>query len=175
MSSGKFFKTAGVKKYQKIIYMVILLIALFWCYGIIAAPVWSAKNDVRYDIAEHLYIFYSKSCHQIEERSFEIGGTKFGVCSRCTLIYFGFLLGTLIYPLIRKLNNNNLPPIWILFIGVGLVAIDAGLDIFSVIRNTFITREITGGVLGLILPFYIIPGAIRIFDEFFSPQKIIPK
>ncbi|HEY3251178.1 MAG TPA: hypothetical protein VGK25_08675, partial [Ignavibacteria bacterium] len=61
------------------------------------------------------------------------------------------------------------------FVGAGLVAIDAGLDIFEVYKNTFITREITGAILGFVLPFYIIPGTIRVFYEYFLPPKVIPK
>lgn len=68
-----------------------------------------------------------------------------------------------------------MPPMWLLFTGAGLVAIDAGLDIFDVVKNTFITREITGAILGFILAFFIIPGVIRLFYEFFQPPKVIPK
>ena len=90
-------------------------------------------------------------------------------------MYFGFLLTTIIYPFVRKLSNSELPPLWILFVGVGLVALDAGFDIFEVYKNTFATREITGAILGMILPFFIIPGSIRLFEEFFSPPKVVPK
>jgi len=55
------------------------------------------------------------------------------------------------------------------------MGIDVGLDILGIVKNTFITREITGGIAGLVLPFFIIPGIIRIFDEFFTPPKVIPK
>jgi hypothetical protein len=77
-----------------------------------------------------------------------------------------------IYPFIRKLNNFDLPSLFFLAVGAGLIALDAGLDLFEVIQSSFITREITGAILGIILPFYIIPGTIRIFYEFYSPQKI---
>jgi uncharacterized membrane protein len=104
-----------------------------------------------------------------------ISGFELGVCSRCTAIYFSFLLASVLYPFIRKLNNLILPPLWILLAGAGLVIIDAGLDIFGIAANTFISREITGAIIGFILPFYIIPGSIMLVNEFFTPSKIIPQ
>ena len=163
------------KKFQKIIYSIIISAAVIWCGGFLLSPMWAGEPGIRGSISDFLYAFYSSSCHQIEDRSFAIWGSKLGVCSRCTLIYFGFLVSSAVYPFLRKLNNLNMPPVWLLFAGAGLVALDAGLDIFDVVKNTFITREATGAVIGLILPFYIIPGCIRVFDEFFAPPKIIPK
>jgi hypothetical protein len=91
------------------------------------------------------------------------------------MVYFGFLFASILYPYVRKLNNLELPPIWILLTGAGLVALDAGLHIFGILQNSFISREITGALIGLILPFFIIPGTIRVLHEFFTPSKIIPK
>lgn len=102
-------------------------------------------------------------------------GAKLGVCSRCTSVYFGFLLTTIIFPFVRKLNNTELPALWILLAGAAFVGLDAILDIFDVYKNTFISREITGAILGLILPFFIIPGSIRLVEEFFTPTKVVPK
>jgi len=81
-------------------------------------------------------------------------------------------LGSIIYPFVRKLNSD-LPPIWILLAGAALVALDAGLDTFDILQNTFLSREITGGILGIILSFYLVPGTIKLFDEFFESRKII--
>jgi uncharacterized membrane protein len=159
----------GVKKYQKVVYIIILCITLLWNSGILIAPLWSGKVDFRGDISNFLYLFYEKSCHQLEDRSFFLNSSKFGVCSRCTFVYLGFIIGVLFYPFIRKLNKLELPPIWIILTGAALVAIDAGLDIFNVVKNTFISREITGFIMGVVLPFYIVPGIIRIFYEYFLP------
>lgn len=145
---------------------IILFIAVIWCAGILIAPLWAGLNDFRGSISAFLYTFYSKNCHQEDARSFHILGNQLGVCSRCTVIYFGFLLSTLLFPFFKRLNNSDLPAIWILLVGAGLVGIDAILDMLDIVKNTFISREITGSVLGLLLPFYIIPGSIRLLDEF---------
>lgn len=163
-----------VKRYQKIIYSVILILSLLWSAGILIAPLWSSAAGIRGSISVLLYKLYATSCHQLDSRSFHLNGAELGVCSRCTSIYFGFLLGVIIYPLVRKLNNIDLPSILYLLIGTSLVIIDAGLDILDILKNTFLTREITGAIIGTILPFYIIPGTIRVFHEFFKPPINIP-
>jgi uncharacterized membrane protein len=164
-----------IKRYMRVVYTVILMIALLWCGGILLAPLWQGEPDFRGSVSDFLYTFFSASCHQLPERSLFLAGAKLGVCSRCTMIYFGFLLTTIIYPFVKKLSNIELPALWILFTGVALVALDAGLEIFHLHNNSFFSREITGAILGMILPFYIIPGTVRLFEEFFSPPKVVPK
>ncbi|MCX7877424.1 MAG: DUF2085 domain-containing protein [Ignavibacteria bacterium] len=156
------------ERYPLVIYLIIALISLIWCFGIVAAPIFANESGFKKEVSDFFYIFYEKSCHQIKERSFVIKGNQFGVCSRCTAIYFGFFIGTIFYPLFKKLNNINLPSIWILVMSAGLMFIDAAGDIAGIYKNTFISREITGGIVGLLLPFYIIPGTVRIFYEFFN-------
>lgn len=163
---------AEIKTYQRIVYSVILIVAIVWCAGILAAPLWSGEPGVRGSISDFLYSFYSASCHQLESRSMIISGHILGVCARCTAIYFAFLLAAILFPFIRKLNNFNLPPLWILLSGAGLIALDVFLDAFGIYSNTYLSREITGAILGLILPFYIIPGSIMLINEFFTPTKI---
>lgn len=163
------------KKFPKVIYSVILVLALIWCAGIFIAPEWADMPGIRGSVSEFFYKFFSSSCHQLDDRSFHIGGHKLGVCSRCTSIYLGFLLGILLYPFIRKTSNLDMPSLWILFAAVALMGVDVGLDILDIVKNTFITREITGAIIGLVLPFFIIPGTIRVFEEFFTPPKVIPK
>ena len=167
--------TSEIKLFQRVVYSVILIIAVVWCAGILAAPIWAGEAGVKGGISDYLYTFYSKSCHQDESRSLSISGSLLGVCSRCTFIYFGFLLASIVYPFIRKLSDFRLPALWIILAGAGLIALDVFLDIFGVFENTFLSREITGAILGFILPFYIIPGSISLINEFFTPGKIIPQ
>lgn len=162
-----------IKKYQKVIYIVILAISIIWCAGILIAPLLAESGGVLGGVSEFFYNFYSKSCHQLEERSFFLGGHPFGLCSRCTAIYAAFLLGVAIYPFIRKLNSIDLPSLLYLGIGVAALMVDVGLDLLDIHKNTFITRDISGFIIGVVLPFYIIPGTMRVFYEFFTPQEII--
>ncbi|MCC6866446.1 MAG: DUF2085 domain-containing protein [Ignavibacteria bacterium] len=164
-----------IKRYQKVIYFIILAISVLWCCGILLAPIWAGDNGIKGQISDGIYSFYSKSCHQLDSRSHHLFGHKLGVCSRCTSIYFAFLLGVIIYPFLRKLSNIDLPSLLWLFIPVGLMVVDVGLDLLDVQKNTFLTRDLTGGIIGVVLPFFIIPGTIRVFYEYFTPPDVIPK
>ena len=46
-------------------------------------------------------------CHQMEERSFKIKGYQFPVCSRCTGILTGQIIGIIIYLLKFKYKRKN--------------------------------------------------------------------
>jgi len=169
------FMNTESKGYQKVIYSIFLAFCLLWVTAIIIAPLWHDGPGAGGTISEYTYSFFSKSCHQIDDRSFHMWGNKLGVCSRCTAIYIAFLLGVIIYPFVRNLSNIDLPSLIFLGVGVLLLVLDAGLDIFDVVKNTFVTREITGAIIGFVLPFYLIPGTIRVFYEFKQPPVIIPK
>jgi uncharacterized membrane protein len=167
------FPKAEIKRYQRVIYGIILAISLIWCGGILVAPLWAESGGVLGAVSGFFYKFYSYSCHQIPERSYYLGEHVFGVCSRCTAIYLAFLIGVIIYPFVRRLSDIDLPSLFYLFIGVGALGIDVGLDMLDIHKNTFITRDISGFIIGIVLPFYIIPGTIRVFYEFFTPQDVI--
>jgi len=102
---------------------------------------YSEPGTVMSGISEGIYTFFSTTCHQEESRSFHIFGEMFAVCSRCTIIYFGFLAGVVVYPLFRKLDNTILPSVWILLIAAGLMLLDVVFDVTGVLKNTFITRQ----------------------------------
>jgi len=59
------------------------------------------------EIAGAIYYAFSGLCHQRPDRSFFIDGHKFGVCSRCTGIYFGFAFTLLVYPLLMLRRNQG--------------------------------------------------------------------
>lgn len=49
-----------------------------------------------------LKVFYSKVCHQIPYKCFEINGFHFLVCARCTGIYAGAFASSIFYLFVRK-------------------------------------------------------------------------
>lgn len=145
-------------KLSKKVYFIISIISLIWCSLIILTPVLASIQGFPESVSTVLYIFFSNICHQIDDRSYHILGHALGVCSRCSFIYFAFLLGVILYPFIHKLDNVRMPAIWVIITAVILMVGDALLDIFDLFNNTFITRSITGFILGVVLPFYLIPG-----------------
>ena len=76
--------------------------------------------------------------------------------------------------MIKKLDNKILPSLWFLMIPFALLMLDVGLDLLDILENTFISRSITGGLMGFVLPFYLIPGFVNFFSEvgdFFNQKK----
>ncbi|MBS1494542.1 MAG: DUF2085 domain-containing protein [Bacteroidetes bacterium] len=119
-------------------------------------------------ISVFIYYFFTPICHQQDARSFHLLGYKFAVCSRCTSIYLGFLIAVIFYPVKFKLSNTELPSIWFLIIPVFLIAADALLDVFGLMTNSFLTRSLTGGIAGFMLPFFLIPGFVKLVNDIFN-------
>jgi uncharacterized membrane protein len=105
-----------------------------------------------------LYQMFGRVCHRIQERAFQIEGHPFAVCARCAGIYFGFAAGFLIYPLLRSLRRGDTPARkWLLLASLPLL-MDFTLGYFRVWENTHLSRSLTGGILGAVAAFYVVPG-----------------
>lgn len=99
-------------------------------------------------------------CHQMDERSFHLLGFKLAVCARCFGLYAGVLVGALLYPLVRPLTRRDLPARgWLLAAAVP-TSIDFALGFFRVWENTHASRFLTASLLGVVLAFYLVPGAV---------------
>ena len=123
---------------------------------ILVAPLAAASGHN--EIAGAIYRGFSVLCHQRPDRSYFIDGHEFGVCSRCTGIYFGFALTLLAYPLLRSLRTTTTPARkWLLLAALPLV-IDFSLTFFGLWENTHTSRLVTGLLLGSVAVFYVMPG-----------------
>jgi uncharacterized membrane protein len=123
---------------------------------ILVAPLAAASGHN--EIAGVIYRGFSVLCHQRPDRSYFIDGHEFGVCSRCTGIYFGFALTLLAYPLLRSLRTTTTPARkWLLLAALPLV-IDFSLTFFGLWENTHTSRLVTGLLLGSVAVFYVMPG-----------------
>ena len=71
-----------------------MLFAIVWNF-LVLSPVILVRLGLN-DVADLVYLFFKPICHQIDSRSFYIYGVKLAVCSRCSLIYLGALLGSVI-------------------------------------------------------------------------------
>jgi uncharacterized membrane protein len=111
-------------------------------------------------IAYYIYLPFSYVCHQIPARSFFIAQHPFAVCSRCTGIYAGFLIGVIGYPLLRSFRETETPARKWLFVAATPLAIDLSLEFFGVWHNTHFSRFATGALLGGVAVFYVLPGLI---------------
>ena len=79
---------------EKFVYLFVFLSAVIFNF-LVLSPV--VMTQVGLDkLARFVYLFFKPICHQIDSRSFHIYGVKLAVCSRCSLIYSGVLIGVVI-------------------------------------------------------------------------------
>ncbi|HEY5885183.1 MAG TPA: DUF2085 domain-containing protein [Pyrinomonadaceae bacterium] len=141
-------------------WVIVLAFALVICFLIIAAPL--ALGGGHQSIAYNIYLPFSYLCHQLPSRSFYFAEHPFAVCSRCTGIYAGFLLGVILYPLVKSFRSTVTPPRKFLFLAAVPLAIDFSLYFFGVWNNTHFSRFFTGALLGTVVVFYVLPGLMEL-------------
>jgi len=160
-----------------IVYAILLLLSIGWLALIFSAPMLMAGHHELSSLV--IYQSLSAICHQMPERSFHLGGLPLGVCSRCTGIYAGFVTGLLLYPLARSLRNDRMPSRRWLILAALPSLVDFGGGSVGLFTNTFLSRAVTGALLGAVAAFYILPGFVSIFMDFsteiFLWRKLITK
>lgn len=135
---------------------------------IVAAPLLKASGAST--SAAAVYGAFTLLCHQMDERSFHLAGFKLAVCARCFGLYAGALLGALLYPLVRPLPRRDLPSRgWLLAAGLP-TSIDFALGFFHVWENTHASRFVTASLLGVVVAFYFVPGAV---DLALTPRQYL--
>lgn len=150
------------------VYFTFFIFSLAWLLLIFIAPAFAALGGSFESVSSYIYLFFSKVCHQSEDRSYHMFEHMLGVCSRCVWIYVGFFLGISFYPLKYKLNNTDLPPMLYLFVASVILLLDVLFDMLGIFSNTFFSRSVTGFLIGFVLPFYLLPGFVKFFDEVHS-------
>jgi uncharacterized membrane protein len=151
---------AAMRRQAWKVWLVGLFVLFLWALLIVLAPL--ARANGLASISEPLYGFLHFICHQISERSFHIAGEPFGVCSRCTGVYFGLFVGFAMYPLWRRIEEiEPLARFW-LFLSLIPIGIDWSLTIFGIWENTQLSRVVTGLILGIACATYIVPALVEI-------------
>lgn len=148
----------------KIIYSFVVLLTIVWCLLFTITPILCHTSTAWKRIGTLTWLFFGLTCHQIPERSFHLYGYPFAVCARCTGIYFGFLLGLLLYPMFKKWEKHELPS-WKWLFWAGL---PAGLEfIFSklgILNIGLILRSFSGMIIGGTVAFFIMPALYNLVD-----------
>jgi uncharacterized membrane protein len=88
-------------------------------------------------------------CHQLAARSFFGGGHQLPVCARDTGIYVGFVAALLVIAALeRGRHRSGMPPVWLLAVGVSLIAFMAwdGITSYAGLRPTTNFLRLTTGL-----------------------------
>ncbi len=82
---------------------------------------------------------------------------KLPVCSRDLAIYLSMLIGLLALPFIGKIESEDWPSKWILLAAAIPIGIDGTSQLFGLQESSNTVRLITGAIIGVVLPFYLLP------------------
>ena len=141
-------------------YTVTAIGIFLWMGGIFLAPYLRARSSSWQGL---VYAVFRPVCHQIPSRSFYRFGAPLAVCARCLGIYLGFLIGVVLYPLVRGFRRLTVPPARV-FLLVSLPIVMDTVGNFLRLWNTpNSVRMIIGIIWGLPLPFYAITGIADLF------------
>lgn len=160
---------AIVRQQARRVWMVTTAVVLVWAALIVVAPV--AKAAGIDSLSSPLYELYQFICHRIPERSFYVAGEQFGVCSRCFGVYLGLLVGCIVYPLWRPVDEvEPIARFW-LFLSIIPIAIDWGLTVFGFWENTQASRFLTGLILGVACATFIVPALVEAVRNLTRPRR----
>ena len=143
------------QKQRYLIYALTLFGIVLWLSAVFLAPYLKSRHSA-WNVL--LYTVFSSVCHQIPSRSFHILGFPLAVCARCFGIYFGFFLGTLVFPVFNKFSSLSLPKnIVFVFFSFPIVMDTLG-NFFHLWRSSNGLRFLIGTSWGIILPAYFLTG-----------------
>jgi uncharacterized membrane protein len=125
-----------------------------------------------------IYVDSYQDRTQIKVESGSSIGYKMPVCARDIGLYCAMLLGGIIYPFVKRLDERRVyPAIWLVLAVVPL-GLDGGIQLLSEIgllpfiyESTNMMRLLTGGIAGLVAAFYAIPILVNLLS---SDEPIIP-
>src|SRR5687768_419857 len=84
------------RKQANRVWAVTTTIVFVWLLLIVLPPIFAANGFTGF--SSPLYKFFSFICHHLSDRTFHLGEHPLAVCSRCFGVYFGLLVGLLIFP-----------------------------------------------------------------------------
>jgi uncharacterized membrane protein len=155
-----------------LVYLLILCGIIGWLGLIFLAPYLKSQSS---GLQAFCYGLFSPVCHQNPSRCFTFLGYPLGVCARCLGIYSGFLMGTALYPFLKKFSNLTLPKTRIFILMSLPVAIDGAGNLFHIWMTSNWPRLAIGFIWGIILPFYFIVGLTDHFVRKKRTDDIIPE
>ncbi|HZY10883.1 MAG TPA: DUF2085 domain-containing protein [Bacteroidota bacterium] len=145
-------------------YIIIVSIIAFWCLLLILPSLLAVLGGPVSGMSEQLYRSFSKICHQYDSRSLHLFGYKLAVCARCSAIYFGFFIGVLLSPLLKRDQFSHARYWWVL--AILPMVIDVLLDFFGISQSNTSTRLSTGGFFGVLAALILTPIIEEVLNTF---------
>lgn len=171
LSPNQYVPQCVVDRRPLIMWLLVVAGSLFFVGLLVAAPLAQAHGVHWFSFA--VYEAFSHVCHQIPERSFHIAGYPLAVCARCTGLYVGFAAVVAFYPLMTSLKRTHTPERKWLFVAAAPLGIDFALGLFGIWGNSHLSRLLTGGLLGAVSVFFILPGLVQLslYQRMFGPRS----
>jgi len=149
-----------------------LLLSITWGALIIAALAAPLLLSRSFPTAAFFtYLPFSFICHQIPERSFVIFGHTLAVCHRCSGIYLGFFLGTLLSSFLLRVPRR----LWracVLSASL-LLALDALLPFTGIWSGFWLCRFLTGLIFGVVAAPFAVIGLDEILKTLSRQRKAV--
>ena len=102
------------------------------------------KKSTKIKIWAYLMRLGNRSgCHQREDRSFSIKGWQFPICSRCTGILTGQIIGIIIYICGLRI------PLYLDFAFLAIMFLDWFIQFKKIKESTNLRRFVTGNLAGI--------------------------
>jgi len=138
---------------------------MIWCAGIFSPVLFrTAQSNLFSDL--YLPRIYSLVCHRDALKSFFIEGNKLEVCARCTGIY----AGALIFSIVALVRGFRMRTKKLLYAAIVLMAADVFSYSVGIYGYSKWIAFITGLILGSVSILYIFAG----IEEYFSELKMSP-
>ena len=147
------------------------LLAAAWgafCAIILAAPI--LLHYSHRESASVLYLSFSNICHQNPDRSFFLWGHSLPVCARCSGIYLGLFLGSLIENrfIHRSLQSRR---VWILAACLPMLC-DVVLSYSGLWLGTDLGRFFTGLWFGSLISTLLVRGVAELLKDIPHPRLV---
>ena len=142
--------STGTERLSLLVSLGLLILCGSLFLSLFLAPYLSSRSHSIF--AAGIYLFFAPVCHQMPARSFAAWGYPLAVCQRCTGIFSGMLLFsllTLVTPWFR-LHQRSLR--FFVFAASLPLVLYALLPHLGLWTNTPLTRFLSGALFGSLLP-----------------------
>lgn len=147
--------------------IAIAILVLIWCIGIFSEWLIPLNNNVTLAIP-FLHKSYSLVCHQIKTKLVTDGTYETMVCARCTGIYLGSLISSIVLVFITLKRKLTLK---LLLIFSAPMIIDVFLYSIGIYHYSKVVAFSTGLLFGSVGFLYLYNGLNQLFVELTSGKK----